>query len=485
MHKTSHRSIIKNLFSLTAGQALTFVLTFLSLIIAARFLGVEGYGKFNAILALITILSRITDFGFNPIVFREISKNNKDYVVLSTGISLRILLFLGTVLSFNTIAFVSKMNLYEISLSNILLTNIIFSAKFLSFRELYYIIFKVDLKSHYPMLFNNLDNIFLLFLVILIPIYHLGITFFTIAYTISNVPGFILTLFYSYKKYGYKYKIDFSNAKWLLKESFPLFGYSLFFAIFLQVDILILKYFDGEYAAGIYSVATRSAIPLNIIPLALITTVVPIIIKNVKGNELNNFVINGLVYKILFLFAFISSAIVTIKSKEIIVLIFGSAYTESYMPTLVLLWTNIFVFHGFFSVELLTIYNKQKYCFIYSLVIVLLNLVFIILFIKPLSFNGVAYAKLLAAFGGVIFLLLIHSKYKIRFKYINFKILLWGIALLLTLFILSFLPLFVYLLLSILSVIVLIYKIRIFANEELEIIFKIIGKEELFSKFKA
>ena len=84
--------ITKNLFSLTFGQGFAFILNFIAILLAARFLGVENFGSFTTLLAVISIISKFIDFGLVPIVFREQSKDSNNYLILNNSISIRIIL---------------------------------------------------------------------------------------------------------------------------------------------------------------------------------------------------------------------------------------------------------------------------------------------------------------------------------------------------------------------------------------------------------
>jgi O-antigen/teichoic acid export membrane protein len=77
-------SIVRNLLSITTGQILNLILSFLSITLAARMLGVNDFGNFGYLLAVVSLISKIMDLGFTPIVFRELSinKNNFGYLIM-------------------------------------------------------------------------------------------------------------------------------------------------------------------------------------------------------------------------------------------------------------------------------------------------------------------------------------------------------------------------------------------------------------------
>ena len=95
------KKITKNIISLTSGQILSILLNFIAIAIAARSLGPQQFGLFSNVLAIIAIISKFADIGFAPIVFRELSKNENDFSLLNSALSIRIVLFLITLVGLN------------------------------------------------------------------------------------------------------------------------------------------------------------------------------------------------------------------------------------------------------------------------------------------------------------------------------------------------------------------------------------------------
>ncbi len=269
------------------------------------------------------------------------------------------------------------------------------------------------------MILNFIDQFMLLVLVLITIIFNLNLSFLVIAYVVSNLPGFIMLLLSLYKKYGYYYKFDLSKAGWLVKESFPLLGAIVLTVLFQQGDILFLKYFKSDSAAGIYSAATRLAMPLGIISTAIITTIFPMISK--KNDNYRESEILKSTFKLLFICSFAASVIMSFNSEPIIVSLFGYSYKESAIPFVLILWSYIFIFFNNLSVNLLTIKNKQKYNLIFSFLLLGSNFIAIILLLGPYSFVGTAIAKLIATVFGGIILLNLNIKFKNQFNFFNLK----------------------------------------------------------------
>lgn len=454
----------------------------IAIVIVVRFFGVDNYGRFSSLLAIVGILSRVVDFGIEPIVFREFSKDKDNYHIFSAGLNLRFVLYIILVACFNLVAPFIAFTAREILLTNILFTTIIFSAKMVIVRESMATPFKVSMKMHYTMLLAIFDNIVLLVLILFIPMMSDPVLYFVIVYAASNIPGFVLSFYYLRKKFGYKYEFTLERGMWLLKESLPLFGFVVLTNIFLQIDVVILDSFKGHYDVGIYSAGARLTMPLSIIPGAIVTTVFPVLVKRLKENEDTVF-INNLVIKLLFFISFVIAAVFTFESRALVTLIFGNQYSATAYSASILYWCQIFLFFAFYSLSVLIADNRQHYNFIYACIQACVNVLFCLILIPKYSYVGASIAKLGASLVSFIFILFALNKFGFRPSIGRYRMLLWSLALTGILWLLSLLPLIPYLFLSGAAVLVITLYLKFFTEHEMLIFFKLINKETLFTKY--
>ncbi len=473
--------LINNILSLVLGQGGNLLINFVSISLTARYLGVNNFGNFNYLLAIVTVTSKLIDLGLSQIVFREVSKSN-NYSILHTAISIRIILYLITLFLFNVIILSLNFSYTEIFIINILFLNILISSKFQNFRELFDIPFKVSLKMSYSALMTNLDNLIYLALIMILPVFNGGLLYVVIAYVISNFPGFFLILYFNKKRFNYFPRFLLINWNFLLKESLPLFGYILLLAIYQQADILLLKTLINPHDTGIYAAAIRLTLPFGIIPFALITTVFPLIVRksytaNVDDPISNRAEINSIVFKVLYLISFSIAAVCSFKASQIVSFIFGLEYKESAIPMIILFWSQIFLYFNFFTSDLITIKGRQIYNLIYALLIVSVNITLILILIPHFSYFGVSVSKLLATFCGFVYLLFITKKEAIKFKLINLNTISWSVIVVCGLMILSNLPLLPYLIISILVILAITILTKFFNLNEIILITKSIDKK--------
>jgi O-antigen/teichoic acid export membrane protein len=476
--------VTSNVSAIFLGRGAEMLITLVSVTLIARNLGVEQYGLFSSIIAFTVLVSKFIDIGFGPIVFRETSKKDSTSNLLSTAFSLRIILLLALFLVYNTFSVLTDLNQKEMLLSNILFLNIIFSSKYMNFRELLEVLFKVNLNMFSVMLFNTIDSIALLIFVFLMPYLGGGLEYLVIVYVISNIPGFLLLIIALRKKYNYRFKFSLKQGTWLIRESIPLFGTVVLTTAFQQLDVLLLRSLDSEYSVGLYSAALRLTVPLGIIPQALITTIFPLIVRGRETGSASTMPATRLVYKILFLFSFSISFIITFKAEYIIKLIFGGEYSDAYLPMTILFWSILFTYFNTFTLNLLTVYNKQKYNFFATLLIVVVQIILVILLTPIYSASGVAIARVAAGAAGTIFFIFILREIGIEFNFFSIRVVKWLLPLVAGVLLLSLIPLYAYLPLTFFLTLILTIKVKYFSDEEVNLLLRAINYDSWKSKFK-
>ncbi len=477
---TRSSRITLNFTSILLGRGVGLFLNLFAVIFAARYLGVENYGLFSATLSMVYILTKFIDFGFSPIVTRETAKDLNNYEYLNNAISLRIILFFLLLIISNVSFQIFHLKKEEIVYSNILFLNIILSSRFLSFRELLEIPFKVHLRMHIVALLNFLDNFLLLILILFIPYANDKLLYYVVSFSLANLPGFIGLLIILKKKLNYHFQFQLNKKNWLIRQSIPLMGYVLLLSFFQQIDIVLTKHYISEVASGLYAVGIRLTQPFTVFPVAIVNTTIPLIVSANKNDSKNAKHIIRLVYKLLLLLSFITATVFSFKAKDLVLLLFGESYLPAYKVVIILAWSNLFLFYNFFTVELLTVFSAQKKNFIFALILVVLDVGFFYLFYSELDYLGAAVARTLATLGGAVFLWSMQQQKIFRkIKILNFRFVIAATLILLVALLLSTQNLVLYILfVSIISPL-LFWMFKFLDKEEMETLFNVFKIKKL------
>lgn len=471
-------NLTRNIFSQTLGQIFSLLINLFAIALAARYLGVTDFGIFNYLLAVIVMLTKLVDLGIAPNIFREYSIK-RALELIHTGILLRVFTFLIISILINIFFFLSNTDKPEIILSNILLVNLLISSKGF-IRELFEIPFKADLKIHLPIVVMVMDNLLFLLLVFFMPFVNGGLIYFGIVYTFSNLPGFFIMIFLISKNYNFHSKAKINSTGWLVKNSLPLFIYTLLNTIFYNIDLLLLKKIDSAYSAGIYSAAARIIMPMLIIPTAFIHSVFPKISTDYHNSVSSNFIIIKFLFKTLFLFSFTIAIVVTFKSTELINFIFGSKFNSSASSLSVLLWSQVFLFNSFLVINLLVAYNKQSSLYLFSISILVLNIILNFVLIPKYSFVGAAFSKLFSNLLGFFITSIVLYKLDKTIYIFEKELFLFSLISTVICYLLSFLSLPLYLFTTVIFLIIFIIFIKFYNSTEIKYLLKLINKENWY-----
>jgi O-antigen/teichoic acid export membrane protein len=474
---------LKNLFSIIFGRSSELILTFFAITFLIRYLGAENYGVFSAIVATIAILSKFIDLGFSQIIFREFSANSSKKYVINSAISIRLLLLILLVISYNIFAYFTKINSQEVIISNILFVNIVVSAKLRNIRDLFEIPFKSSLRMDIVMIATFIDALTLLLLVLLASYFKFTLLQISILYVAANIPGFSILLYFLRKWKPFKFKVMFNNLKWLLSESMPLFGAGILAVLFMQLDVVLLKHFISSQQAGLYSAAIRVGVPLSIIPLSIVTTIFPIVTKSKDEDLEKSKQIVEFSFKMLLLLLFYSALFISFKAEAVLKLLYGAKFLSASTSLILLFWSFTFYYLGVLLQNLNTIIGKQKYNFYYSVLLVAVFLVMLFITLLNLGAVGAGLSRLTSAFVGFLFLYSILLKSELSVNFFRPKQILFFIVVAIIGYFLRGTNLIIFTLLFTFLLVVLTLLSKYFSKEDYNLLYKLLKEPKWLERF--
>ena len=469
-----------NIFSITFIQIVSLVINIFVFGIVARILSVSDFGLFNYYLAIIGVTAKFLDLGINPIVLRETSKSGKYGEYLGTALILKGGLIILLLIAENIYFYFDNSPITIRVLANLFTVNIFLSNKYTNIRELLITPFKVALRMYTPMLLVLLDGVLLLILTLLINFFDNKLIAFTFAYVLANLPSTLLLLYLLFRKEKIKFSYNLGILKYVVKEALPIYGYVALLAAFRQMDTALIGAINGTRDVANYSVALRLSTPLLILVSSITMTFFPLLVKKLKNNEDIAKTISFL-YSVIFVITISVFLLISFNSKFFLTLVFGTKYKSSSFALTVLSGSLIFASLNFFMVDLLTILSKQKFNFVYGLMLNLIALPLYFIILPKFTFNGAAVVRTFALFTGTLFLLYkVFSNVKVNTRF--FKISVWLLLNIALFFVFSQFEFYFAIPLETIAIILTTLYSRIFNYEELELIFGMIKQEKLLHK---
>ncbi|MBL1188695.1 flippase, partial [Escherichia coli] len=175
----------------------------------------------------------------------------------------------------------------------------------------------------------------------------LGGSYVIIAVTVTVealIVALLLIYLYRRKKINIVWQFDFSIAKKLLSQSWPLILSGLALMLYMRVDQIMIGNMVDNAAVGIYSVAVKMVEVWYFFPVAIVSSLFPKIIKEKEVSEDRYNERMQFLYDIMVVVGVSLAIVVTILSDYIISLFYGYQYAEASRLIKIYAWVSIFYF---------------------------------------------------------------------------------------------------------------------------------------------
>ena len=383
---------IKNSSWLLLEKVFRFGIGFFVSIWIIRYLGPNDFGILSYIQSILSILSVFVGLGLDGIVLREIVKStNNRYIIFSTALFLRfvssliIILFIYILQHFILEDTQKYYLLFILSLSLVFeafsILKVSFQEKILSKYEVFSNLLSLTLGAGLKVcfLYSEADLIYFIY----------AIVFEKFIYA--------TTLFYFYQKIEKRLNFDFDVkiGKNLLQNSWPLILSTLSYIVYTRTDQIMIEHFLGSYEVGIYSAAVRLYELPFIITTIISGTLTPLLYKKYNENKNEFFALTLKILSYMSLLAYIIIAFYWIFGKDIILLLFGEKYLESYNVLIILSVIILIQFVSFLRSSYLILINQQKLFFYIGIVLSLSNIIINYFLIPVYGIMGAIYATLI------------------------------------------------------------------------------------------
>ena len=401
--------IFKNTGVLFISQMVNYVLAFFYTIYLARYLGVDMFGVLSFGLSFTLIIGVTADLGLSILVVREISRD-KSISPHYTGN----IIILKLVLCSLTLGLIAVLiNILNYPPQTIYVIYILaFWMVFTSFTQLFYSVFQAYEKLEYQAVGTILYSVILLFGVFYGIFHNLSIEWFALIYLISGLITLIIVLLVYLAKFPWpQLKINWNFWKTNMVLALPLSIASIFSTIAFRVDTVLLSLLQGNAAVGWYSASYKVIEVLLFIPLIYNAAIFPVLSKfYITSHESIQFVYVKSI-KYLIILGLPIAAGITILSKDIILILYQSAYAPSVMALQILVWTiPIILLTTIFGTILISM-NKQVLAIRLTFIYMIFNIGVNLVVIPQFSYLGASVVTVLTELVDFILLYYYLSKF--------------------------------------------------------------------------
>lgn len=394
-HRPNLLKIVDNIGWLFFDKVLRMGVGVLVGVWIARYLGPEQFGLFSFATAFIGLFGAVAGLGLQSIVVRDIVRDPTcKEETLGTAAVLQLgggVLAYGLILS--TIFWLRPDDALAKWLVAILGSMMLFKAS-----EVAMYWFESQVLSKYTVWVQN--GSFLVFAAVKVALIlgHAPLLAFAWA-TIAEAALVALLLLAMLGARGpslVTLKVSFARAKVLLADSWPLLLSGLAIATYMKIDQIMLGLMLGDEAVGIYSAATRISEVWYFVPMMIVASVFPTILRAKKQSEA---LYQQRLQRLYDLMVWLSVAValpITFLSDPIVVLLYGPAYAEAGTVLAIHIWASIFVFLGVASGQWFIAENRQILSFQRTMIGAAINIFLNYIFIPRFGPVGAAVATVAA-----------------------------------------------------------------------------------------
>lgn len=368
------------------------VLTLVTTMITARYLGVSDFGVINYAAGLVAFVVPIMKLGIDSVLVHQIvEKSDAEGEIVGTSIVLNLISAFLCILGIG--AFVCIANRGE---EETIIVCVIYSV-LLVFQavEMLQYWFQAKLMSKYSSMAMLFAYIIVAASQILMIVFKVNIYWFALSYSIDYLFISLILLIAYAKKGTQKFKFSFKRAKELFSISKYYIVSSLLVTVFSQTDRIMLKLMIDSEATGIYSAAATCAGMTSFIFAAIIDSMRPVIFQVAKDEDKTLFHKRMTeLYSVIIYFSLIQCVVITLLSPIIIKIMYGEEFAASVNALRIVVWFTTFSYLGSVRNVWMLAENKQKYLWIINLSGALGNVILNLILIPIMGVNGAAVASL-------------------------------------------------------------------------------------------
>jgi len=413
-HPVTHK-IVANISWLFFDKLLRLGLGLIIIIWLARYLGPEQFGLLNFIIALIAVFSVLSTLGLNIIVVRDLV-NHPNQLKETLGSAFILKLSAAVVLYVLSIITITLLR-PEDNLSRTLVAILGLSLLFQS-SEVIKFWFESQVQSKFIVWTEN--SCLLITAAIKIIMLWQEAPLIAFVYIMLFESALIaLALFYTYSKKvmnPINWNATKSRSIALLEDSWPLIISSAAWIIYTRVDQIMIGQMIDDQAVGYYSAAIKLSEVMNFLPLIIVSSIIPTIMKYRETNPSRYTRDFQRIYDLAIGSMLFIALATTLLSSWIIQILFGPAYEQASSVLTIHIWSAIFIAMATVSGRYLINEGLQKITMTRHILGVIINIPLNYIMIPIYGIQGAAISTLIALAASSYFFDLFHKETKLCFK---------------------------------------------------------------------
>lgn len=356
-------------------------------IFLTRYLGPAGFGKYTFALVFVTLFGVIGDWGMTLIGVREASRKIESAgEIVGNILVVRFLLAFVAIILSNIAVFVLPYSTEIRTLVGISSLSLLA----LSIKTSFQIVFNARLRMEFFALSELAANALVIFLVAFLIAIKAGLPMIMVAFLSGQIFAAGVAWLLGVRLSPIKLSLFRKETAYILAESLPMGAILVLFTVYNRIDTVLLSYFKGEEAVGLYGAAYRIFEVLVLGAAYFANSILPLI----SNLAMNNRSALKVVYEkamIILLLMGIAAAVVNFLLAPIgIAIVAGSKFSGAILALQILSLALVVSYLNHLNGYTLIALGKQWYSFAIAIVALVINLGLNVIFIPRFSLYAAA-----------------------------------------------------------------------------------------------
>lgn len=387
--------ILNNLIWLSSDKLIKISIGLFVGIWMARYLGPHQFGLLNYALSIIAIFAIISRLGLDTVVVREISMDREKAAdFLAAALILRLI---GVIACITIIIGIAHWIHADDSLIRLIVSLLSLSLLFKT-TDVAKHWFEAKVESHHTVRIETSICVISGLIKIALILLQTSLLSFVILLLVESIITALGMLWILYRngpalKPSVKLRAPLQS---LIKNSWPLMFANLAVMIYMRVDIIMLEMMSDSHEVGIYAAATKVSEAWYFVPVMIMGTLSPYIMRAHRDDRIAFQNILGAAYFALTWLALALTLPIIFFSKPLISVMFGSDYEGSALILSIHLWASVAIFLSVASSQYLLAENLQKISLYRSIIGASSNLAMNFALIPKYGATGAAIATLVS-----------------------------------------------------------------------------------------
>lgn len=388
--------VMENVGWLVFDRVAPMLTAFVVNVLVVRYLGPSQFGLYSYALSFAALFTTLASLGSDQIVVRELARApDREGEILGTALVLRLVASLVVW----SLAIVAVVKFRDDMLTRMLVA-ILAGQAVATAMNVFECWFRARIAARAVVIARTSVNLLGQAGRVVLVVVGAGLPAFALLLVSTSLLATVLVALLYRRATGYTLGFNIRRARQLVSDSWPLLIVGISIMVYMKIDQVMLTAMAGARENGIYATAVTISELWYFLPMAISSTVFPLIVKAHETDKLVAFENKlQIFYDAMTMLGYTVAVPIFLLADPIVHMLYGSAYGETAAILRVHVASFVFVCIGVARGNFLVVKNYNRFNMLTSVAAAVLNVVLNLILIPLYGAAGAAWSTLIAYMG--------------------------------------------------------------------------------------